>query len=120
VTEGDGCRGSEWYFLYFGFQAALSLLLSIVSEPNHPSAGVWREVIAQAITMFRQLGSLREVRASDGNRLHQLAMSYAQIMENVLNSTAPGAHDMGASDLAAFFQMEGPLSDSEFDFDRFW
>lgn len=37
-------RGLEWYILYFAFQSSLTLLLSAVWEPGHPSASSWREV----------------------------------------------------------------------------
>lgn len=63
-ANADPHRGSEWYILYFGFQASLALLISLVSEPRHPSASIWRDSIQRTVMLFRQLGSMHEASAS--------------------------------------------------------
>ncbi|KAI8669829.1 Fungal-specific transcription factor domain-containing protein [Fusarium sp. Ph1] len=74
----DPRRGCEWYTLYFGIQASLTLLLSIVWDPRHPCATSWREHIMDTMAWLRQLWSLKP-----------LGMAWVQIMENVL-SARPG------------------------------
>lgn len=37
-------RGLEWYTLFFAFQSALTLLLSVVWEPRHAESLLWRDV----------------------------------------------------------------------------
>lgn len=60
-TENDQSRGSEWYTLYFAFQASLTLLLSVVWEPGHADAPMWRQCVSTTATWFRQLSSMRRV-----------------------------------------------------------
>lgn len=60
-SEADPHRGAEWYILYFGFQASLTLLLFIVWEPGHVSSDVWRGAITEALQWFRQLDSVGQV-----------------------------------------------------------
>lgn len=72
-SNDDPHRGAEWYTLYFAIQASLSLMLSILWEPQHSSAQTWRYQISETITWFRSIRSMR-----------QLALSHASIMEKVL------------------------------------
>jgi len=58
----DYHRGCQWYILYFAFQACLTLLLSIVREPTHPDAQVWRRDVEETIRMFQQMTSKEKVR----------------------------------------------------------
>jgi len=58
----DYHRGCEWYILYFAFQACLTLLLSIVREPRHVEAEVWRKDVEETIRMFQQMTSKEKVR----------------------------------------------------------
>ncbi|KAL1407735.1 lactose regulatory protein lac9 and GAL4-like protein [Vanrija albida] len=81
-TEGDFARGAEWYTLFFAFQSALTILLSVVMEPNHPSVGTWRIVIQTTAGWFRQLKSLRTV----GN-------TYATILENIIGTVPSSVGD---------------------------
>ncbi|RSH90415.1 hypothetical protein EHS25_001020 [Saitozyma podzolica] len=110
-ANADPHRGSEWYILYFGFQASLALLISLVSEPRHPSANIWRDSIQQTVTLFRQLGSM-----------HELATSHAQIMENVLTLTAPSAvEDLTPHPMPNQQSEAGAIVDvNGFDFERLW
>lgn len=63
-TENDPSRGSEWYTLYFAFQASLTLLLSVVWEPSHADASGWRQSISNTAAWFRRLHSMQRVSAS--------------------------------------------------------
>jgi transcriptional regulatory protein GAL4 len=58
----DYHRGCQWYILYFSFQACLTLLLSIVREPTHPDAEVWRKDVEETITMYQRMTSKEKVR----------------------------------------------------------
>lgn len=58
----DYHRGCQWYILYFAFQACLTLLLSIVREPTHPEAEVWRKDVEETIRIFQQMTSVGKVR----------------------------------------------------------
>ena len=60
-TSADPHRGIEWYTLYFGIQASLTILLSIVWEPQHPCAHLWRTRIMETIDWLQQLKSMTQV-----------------------------------------------------------
>ncbi|ORY27927.1 fungal-specific transcription factor domain-domain-containing protein [Naematelia encephala] len=109
-SEADPHRGAEWYFLYFGFQAALTLLLSIVWEPDHASIGTWRSAISETLQWTRQLRSVQ-----------QLATSYATIMENVLNAKVPVLPQIIPEPYAGETQDlgQGEACDVAFDFERY-
>ena len=61
-AEGAMARGGEWYTLFFAFQAALTILLSVVWEPEHEQARTWREVLLSTAGWFRNLRSMSKVR----------------------------------------------------------
>jgi transcriptional regulatory protein GAL4 len=62
IDSGDDRhRGCEWYILYFAFQACLTLLLSIVREPAHPDAVIWRHDVEGTIQIFHKLTSMGKV-----------------------------------------------------------
>lgn len=95
--DNDPHRGTEWYTLYFGIQASLTILLSSVWEPYHPDASSWRSHIMETVTWLRQLQAMKQVcRCSQVSRLcqttnvQQLGSSYATIMENII-CTSPAA-----------------------------
>ena len=64
TNHPDPCRGAEWYTLFFAFQAALTIMLSVVWEPNHQRAGTWKAMLASTAGWFRGLRSMQEVGAS--------------------------------------------------------
>lgn len=107
----DRCRGSEWYTLFFAFQASLTLLLSVVWEPNHRSAAAWKAILTSTATWFRQIQSMRRVRQASSlvslYRLSliisQLATSYAQILDNVVGVVPSPIALSGPDALAAVF-----------------
>lgn len=119
----DRERGSEWYALFFAFRCSHTILLSIVWEPFHPFAAEWREMITATAIWFRSLRSM-----------HQLAQSYAQILENVVGSipVEMDATDMGrtqAPTLAVEDPLPGQLApagledmgmNAPLDFERYW
>ena len=61
-AEGAMARGGEWYTLFFAFQAALTILLSVVWEPQHEQARTWREILLSTAGWFRNLRSMSKVR----------------------------------------------------------
>nr|XP_019045948.1 hypothetical protein I302_06339 [Kwoniella bestiolae CBS 10118]OCF24878.1 hypothetical protein I302_06339 [Kwoniella bestiolae CBS 10118] len=62
-------RGAEWYILYFGFQSALTLVLSIIWEPHDRSAPVWRETLDMSIRLFRSLRSMQPMATLIGSKI---------------------------------------------------
>ncbi|BEI80847.1 hypothetical protein CcaverHIS002_0200070 [Cutaneotrichosporon cavernicola] len=107
----DRPRGAEWYTIFFAFQACLTLLLSLVAEPHHPSAGVWRTILSSTARWFRQSQSM----ATLGNR-------YASILEGVLTSvrTPNSAEALGLAGIESLLATGGAPTDTMFDMDRFW
>ena len=65
-SNPDPHRGCEWYTLYYGIQASLTMLLSIVWEPHHPCATSWREHVIDTVTWLRQLRSMKPVSCCSG------------------------------------------------------
>nr|XP_018260036.1 uncharacterized protein I303_06953 [Kwoniella dejecticola CBS 10117]OBR82194.1 hypothetical protein I303_06953 [Kwoniella dejecticola CBS 10117] len=70
-------RGAEWYILYFGFQSALTLVLSVIWEPHDRSAPVWRETLNMSIRLFRSLQSMQP-----------MADNYADRLEGILRTSS--------------------------------
>lgn len=70
----DPRRGCEWYTLYYGIQASLTVLLSIVWEPHHPCASSWREHIIDTVAWLRQLRSMKPVSGQLGFHAPRYAM----------------------------------------------
>ncbi|WRT69062.1 uncharacterized protein IL334_006045 [Kwoniella shivajii] len=73
--DRDLHRGSQWYLLFYEVQSSLTLLLSVVWEPQHPSAEEWRTMISQSIQRIREMRSVSK-----------MGSSYAQTMENILQA----------------------------------
>ncbi|WWC94251.1 hypothetical protein V866_001091 [Kwoniella sp. B9012] len=71
----DPHRGSQWYLLFYEVQSSLTLLLSAVWEPQHPSAEEWRTAVSQSIQRIREMPSVAK-----------MGLSYAQTMENILQA----------------------------------
>ncbi|BEJ11549.1 hypothetical protein CspHIS471_0200090 [Cutaneotrichosporon sp. HIS471] len=107
----DRARGAEWYTIFFAFQACLTLLLSLVAEPHHPSAGAWRTILSSTARWFRKSQSM----ATLGN-------SYASILEGVLASVRRpnSAEALGLAGIESLLATGGAPIDTMFDMDRFW
>ncbi|WWC67120.1 uncharacterized protein I206_101027 [Kwoniella pini CBS 10737] len=73
--DRDLHRGSQWYLLFYEVQSSLTLLLSVVWEPQHPSSEEWRTMISQSIQRIREMRSVSK-----------MGSSYAQTMENILQA----------------------------------
>ncbi|KAJ3528992.1 hypothetical protein NM208_g9957 [Fusarium decemcellulare] len=108
-TNPDARRGCEWYTLYYGIQASLTILLSIVSDPHSPCATSWRERIMDTMSWLRQLRSMKP-----------LAMAWVQIMEKVL-SARPGLQPGRSAEGPRPGQVEENLAADidTFDFERY-
>ncbi|KAL1408335.1 hypothetical protein Q8F55_005143 [Vanrija albida] len=114
----DSSRCTEWYAIYFAFQAALTLLLSVVAEPDHPSTALWRQVIISTAAWFQQCRSMTS-----------LGASYARVLENVLGAIAT-PHSAEAAGLAGLQSLlsswaapDATVQDGNelgFDMDRYW
>lgn len=102
----------EWYPLYFAFQSALTILLSIVWEPHHPAADHWRAVLRSTALWFRKMTSLGS-----------LGDSYARILESVVSTTGPSAVE-DTEPLADVVRFVSSLGDEEpsqaIDVERYW
>nr|XP_018266380.1 uncharacterized protein I303_00355 [Kwoniella dejecticola CBS 10117]OBR88538.1 hypothetical protein I303_00355 [Kwoniella dejecticola CBS 10117] len=68
--ERDLHRGAQWYLLFYEVQSSLTLLLSFVWDPHHPSAEEWRTVVSQSIQRIRDMRSVSKV--SVLLRLHRI------------------------------------------------
>ncbi|KIR52716.1 nuclear protein [Cryptococcus gattii Ru294] len=115
-------RGSEWYTLYFAFQASLTLLLSIVWEPHHTNAAQWRSALTSTALWFRQIQSMK-----------RLALAYASVLESVVGIfPSPGVvdaliravEDTSSSSQSNLGIMSNPITDHGgadiLDFERYW
>ncbi|KAM0559892.1 hypothetical protein ACHAPJ_003841 [Fusarium lateritium] len=107
----DPHRGGEWYTLYFAIQASLTMLLSIVWEPHHPSSASWRELIADTMMWFRQLRSMKS-----------LGMAWVHIMESVLSARQGSQPGNPTEEIQPAAQGEESLSSviDSFDFERYF
>lgn len=136
-------RGSEWYTLYFAFQASLTLLLSIVWEPHHTNAAQWRSALTSTALWFRQIQSMKRVSKSLSEittawPIHwysprQIALAYASVLESVVGILpSPGVVDVlirAVEDTSSSSQsnlgiMSNPITDHGgadiLDFERYW
>ena len=123
-SEADQRRGSQWYTLYFGFQASLTLLLSILWQPNHPSACEWRNAVQEATTWFSQLGSVQTVSCKCdlcSCSLVQMCSTYLKIMLNVLEAKleSPAMMQTGVHNFVQIPQANEESDQTAFDFDKY-
>ncbi|OXG77158.1 nuclear protein [Cryptococcus neoformans var. grubii Br795] len=121
-TQPNHQRGTEWYTLYFAFQASLTLLLSIVWEPHHTNATQWRSVLTSTALWFRQIQSMK-----------RLALAYASVLESVVGKLPPlevidalirAVGDTSSSSQSNLGIMPNPVTDQGsadiLDFERYW
>ncbi|KAL1412211.1 hypothetical protein Q8F55_003222 [Vanrija albida] len=73
ASDAEHTRAAEWYAVFFAFQSVLSLLLSVIWEPTHPSADLWRRTVLSTAGWFREL-----------HTLGRLGNSYASIIDRIL------------------------------------
>ena len=59
TTEVSRCF--EWYSVFFALQAALTLLLSCLSEPQHADIGLWHQVLTSTAGWFRRMTTMASV-----------------------------------------------------------
>nr|WVH01925.1 GAL4 yeast regulatory protein [Naematelia aurantialba] len=112
LSSPDPARGSEWYTLFFAFQASLTLLLSIVWEPNHPEAAGWRNKLVNTASWFRQLHSMRK-----------LGTAYAQILESIVGVVPSPVEALSGSAGMQESPSGWPTLDgqqSSLDVERYW
>ena len=64
-----GSRGAQWYLLFFAFQSALTLLLSVVWEPDHVDVEGWGRLLGNTAAWFRRCSSIQTVSVGIGGGL---------------------------------------------------
>jgi transcriptional regulatory protein GAL4 len=57
-------RCFEWYSVFFALQAALTLLLSCLSEPQHADIASWHQVLTLTAQWFRRMTTMASVRSA--------------------------------------------------------
>ena len=62
-STSEVSRCFEWYSVFFALQAALTLLLSCLSEPHHADIGLWHQVLTSTAQWFKRMTTMASVSA---------------------------------------------------------
>ncbi|ORX35105.1 fungal-specific transcription factor domain-domain-containing protein [Kockovaella imperatae] len=96
-------RETEWYALYFGYQAALTVLLSLVWEPMHTEAVSWKAALMKATSWFRELSAMRQLGQTYASRIEQLVSR--AIVQSYPNKSPIATQPANWADLFDTFQV---------------